>query len=278
LIDFWTYTCINCIRTLPALKAWDARYRKLGLTIVGVHTPEFSFERDASNVGDAIRQNKLRYPVVQDNEYGTWSAWSNQYWPAKYLIDSEGNVRYTHFGEGEYDKTEAAIRGLLRETGARPGDDVGEAVETAASGLETPETYLGARRAEGFLPFRPRTGIHRYRPPRTSLPPSHFALGGVWRVTDEAATAVQSASIDAHFGARKVFLVLASRGGRARRVQVLLDGKPISSRDAGEDVHGGFATIRSQRLYCLVALPSTQRRTMTLRFEPGVVGYAFTFG
>jgi cytochrome c biogenesis protein CcdA/thiol-disulfide isomerase/thioredoxin len=278
LIDFWTYTCINCIRTLPALKAWDQRYRKLGLTIVGVHTPEFSFERDASNVADAIRQNKLRYPVVQDNEYGTWSAWGNQYWPAKYLIDSKGNVRYTHFGEGEYDKTEAAIRGLLRESGARLGTDVGETVETAASGLETPETYLGARRAEGFLPSSPRMGIHRYQPPPTTLPPSHFALGGVWRVNDESATAVRSASIDARFGARKVFLVLASRGKRARRVQVLLDGKPISSREAGEDVHGGFATIRAQRLYRLVALRSTQRRTLTLRFEPGVVGYAFTFG
>jgi cytochrome c biogenesis protein CcdA/thiol-disulfide isomerase/thioredoxin len=278
LIDFWTYTCINCIRTLPALKAWDARYRERGLTIVGVHTPEFSFERDADNVADAIEQNELRYPVVQDNEYGTWTAWGNRYWPAKYLIDSEGNVRYTHFGEGEYDETETAIRELLLESGARPGGEVGERVETAAEELETPETYLGALRAERFLPVGPRRGTRQYQPPNTTLPPSHFALGGVWKVNDESATAVRSASIDASFGARKVFLVLASRGGRARRVQVLLDGKPISVREAGEDVRGGFVTVRSQRLYRLVALRSAQRRTLTLRFDPGVAGYAFTFG
>jgi cytochrome c biogenesis protein CcdA/thiol-disulfide isomerase/thioredoxin len=278
LIDFWTYTCINCIRTLPALKVWDARYRDRGLTIVGVHTPEFSFERDAGNVADAIEQNKLHYPVVQDNEYGTWTAWGNRYWPAKYLIDSKGKVRYTHFGEGDYDETEEAIRELLRESGARPGDEVGERVETASEGVETPETYLGASRAERFLPIGPRAGTHRYQPPSTTLPPSHFALGGVWRVNDESATAVRSASIDARFGARKVFLVLASRGGKTRRVQVLLDGKAISARDAGDDVRGGFVTVRSQRLYSLVALPSTQRRTLALRFEPGVTGYAFTFG
>jgi cytochrome c biogenesis protein CcdA/thiol-disulfide isomerase/thioredoxin len=278
LIDFWTYTCINCIRTLPAVKAWDARYRARGLTVVGVHTPEFSFERDAGNVGDAIAQNKIRYPVVQDNEYGTWRAWGNQYWPAKYLIDTKGNVRYTHFGEGEYDKTEKAIRALLREAGNRPGGRIGERVEVAAENLETPETYLGAQRAEGFVPSPPQPGTHRYRPPKTALPPSRFALGGVWKVSKESATAVRSASIDVSFGARRVFLVLGSSGGEARRVHVLLDGKAISPREAGDDVHGGIATVRHQRLYRLVSLPSAQRRTLTLRFEPGVAGYAFTFG
>ena len=278
LIDFWTYTCINCIRTLPAVKAWDARYRSRGLTIVGVHTPEFSFEKDAGNVEDAIAQNKIRYPVVQDNDYGTWTAWGNQYWPAKYLIDAKGNVRYTHFGEGEYDKTEKAIRALLREAGNRPRGRIGERVETAAKNLETPETYLGAQRAEGWVPSPPQPGTHRYRPPKTALPPSRFALGGVWKVSDESATAVRSSSIDVSFGARKVFLVLGSRGGEPRRVRVLLDGKQISPREAGDDVHGGFATIRNQRLYRLVSLPSAQRRTLTLRFDPGVTGYAFTFG
>ena len=117
LIDFWTYTCINCIRTLPYLRAWDGRYRDRGLTIVGVHTPEFAFERETRNVERAIKQNRLRYPVAQDNDFSTWSAWGNQYWPAKYLIDSRGRVRYAHFGEGEYDKTEAAIRALLAEAG-----------------------------------------------------------------------------------------------------------------------------------------------------------------
>ena len=118
LIDFWTYTCINCLRTFPHLRAWDASYRDRGLTIVGVHTPEFAFERKAGNVQDAIARSKLRYPVLQDNDYATWNAWGNQYWPAKYLIDAKGRVRYVHFGEGEYEETEAAIRTLLAEAGA----------------------------------------------------------------------------------------------------------------------------------------------------------------
>jgi cytochrome c biogenesis protein CcdA/thiol-disulfide isomerase/thioredoxin len=278
LIDFWTYTCINCIRTLPALEAWDARYRRHGLTIVGVHTPEFSFERDAGNVQDAIAQNELRYPVVQDNEYGTWKAWGNQYWPAKYLIDAHGNVRYTHFGEGAYDRTEAAIRALVREAGAKPGAMAGARVETAAHGVETPETYLGAARAEGFLPGNPRPGTLRYQGPKGTLPPSRFALGGVWRVGEESATSVRAASIDVRFGARKVFLVLGSRGGKERRVRVFLDGRPITAGEAGDDARGGAVTVRRQRLYRLVALRSAQRRTLTLRLDPGVSGYAFTFG
>ena len=117
LVDFWTYTCINCLRTLPYLRAWDERYRDRGLTIVGVHTPEFAFEKDSDNVRDAIARNHLRYAVAQDNDYGTWEAWGNQYWPAKYLIDAKGQVRYTHFGEGDYGVTEVAIRSLLAEAG-----------------------------------------------------------------------------------------------------------------------------------------------------------------
>ena len=156
LIDFWTYTCINCIRTLPYLRAWDARYRERGLTIVGVHTPEFAFEREADNVERAIAQNRLRYPVAQDNEFATWSAWGNQYWPAKYLIDARGRVRYAHFGEGDYEETDAAIRALLAEAGAeRLGAPARARVETASQELATPETYLGFERAERFLPDPP---------------------------------------------------------------------------------------------------------------------------
>ena len=121
LVDFWTYTCINCIRTLPYLVAWDKAYRDKGLTIVGVHSPEFTFERNADNVARALKQNGITYPVAQDNELATWTAWGNQYWPAKYLIDAKGHVRYAHFGEGDYDKTESAIRQLLKEPGAMAG-------------------------------------------------------------------------------------------------------------------------------------------------------------
>ena len=151
LVDFWTYTCINCIRTLPYLKAWDRRYRRAGLVIVGVHTPEFPFERDESNVRDAIAQNGLRYPVVQDNDYAVWQAYQNQYWPASYFIDAEGRVRYVHFGEGDYAGKEQVIRELLKEAGRRPGGALAGAHGQAASpGVTTPETYLGAARAERF--------------------------------------------------------------------------------------------------------------------------------
>jgi cytochrome c biogenesis protein CcdA/thiol-disulfide isomerase/thioredoxin len=277
LIDFWTYTCINCIRTLPYLRAWDERYRRRGLTIVGVHTPEFAFERDAANVERAIGQNRLRYPVAQDNEYGTWTAWGNQYWPAKYLIDSRGRVRYAHFGEGAYEETESAIRALLAEAGA---DRLGRAsrarVETASPGLAAPETYLGHERAERFdPPLRP--GIGRYLAP-DELPPVHFALSGTWDVSDESATAVRGASIHARVAARKVFLVLGTDDGRPRSVQVLLDGQPIAAAEAGEDVSGGRVTVDEQRLYRLVSLAGVEDRRVTLRVPPGVSGYAFTFG
>ena len=148
LIDFWTYTCINCLRTLPYVRAWDERYRDRGLVVVGVHTPEFGFEKDTANVRDAIARNHLRYPVAQDNDYGTWDAWGNQYWPAKYLVDRSGQVRYTHFGEGDYGATESAIRSLLGgDLGARAGHQAGE-----VPGDATPETYLGTARAERWDP------------------------------------------------------------------------------------------------------------------------------
>ena len=151
LVDFWTYTCINCIRTLPYVRAWDQRYRRRGLTVVGVHTPEFPFERDAGNVQRAVAQNGLRYPVAQDNDYATWDAWSNQYWPAKYLIDARGRVRYAHFGEGDYAQTESAIRALLAEAGAaRLGAAARAHVEVPSHGLATPETYLELRARAGL--------------------------------------------------------------------------------------------------------------------------------
>jgi cytochrome c biogenesis protein CcdA/thiol-disulfide isomerase/thioredoxin len=245
LVDFWTYTCINCIRTLPALRAWDDRYRRAGLTIVGVHTPEFPFERDPRNVGDAIAQNRLRYPIAQDNAYGTWNAWGNQYWPAKYLIDGQGRVRYTHFGEGDYDVTERAIRSLLKEAGAHAlGASADAHPEVPATGLATPETYLGTKRAQGWAGKPPTPGSGSY-PVVTDLPDRAFALGGSWRVSG---------------------------------VRVFLDGRPVPSSEAGEDVHGGALIVRQQRLYRLVSLPRSQRRRLTLRFGLGVSGFAFTFG
>jgi cytochrome c biogenesis protein CcdA/thiol-disulfide isomerase/thioredoxin len=266
LLDFWTYTCINCIRTLPYLRAWDDRYRDRGLVIVGVHTPEFEFEKDTGNVRDAIARSRLRYAVAQDNDYGTWMAWGNQYWPAKYLIDARGRVRYAHFGEGEYEATEQAIRTLLDEAGAtalgeKAGRQPGEVPERA-----TPETYLGTARAERWLP-PPRSGVHDYAPAGPVLPDHHFSLGGRWRVDAESAEAVSHATLRAHVTGKSVYLVLGSRGARPRDVDVLVDGEPYRR-----------VTVRRQRLYTLVSLPRTEEHELTLRFEPGVAGYAFTFG
>ena len=279
LIDFWTYTCINCIRTLPYLRAWDAEYRDDGLTIVGVHSPEFAFEKEADNVAEAVSENGIRYPVVQDNELGTWTAFANRYWPAKYLIDSEGEVRYVHFGEGSYAETEAAIRSLLAEAGDRElgsGADAGRA-EVADPGLRTPETYLGWERAEGFVE-PPRPGVADYTAPDPgSLELNELAYGGRWRVDGESATAVAEATISLAFQARRVFLVLGAEGGLGK-VEVLLDGEPLTGPGAGEDVRDGHITVSGQRLYRLVDLPEVARATLELRFEPGVTGYAFTFG
>ena len=277
LVDFWTYTCINCIRTLPYVRAWDQRYRRRGLTVVGVHTPEFPFERDAGNVQRAIAQNGLHYPVAQDNDYATWDAWSNQYWPAKYLIDARGRVRYAHFGEGDYAQTESAIRALLAEAGAaRLGAAARAHVEVPSRGLATPETYLGYERARGFdTPLRP--GLGRYSG-TTDLPPVHFSLAGTWKVTRESATAVAGAAINARVTARKVFLVLGTSDGRVRPARVLLDGRPVSEREAGEDVSGGRLSVGAQRLYRLVSLPRVEDRRLTVELPPGVSAYAFTFG
>jgi thiol-disulfide isomerase/thioredoxin len=278
LIDFWTYTCINCIRTLPYLKAWDGAYRKDGLTVVGVETPEFAFEHEASNVKNAIEQFGLRYPVVQDNEMGTWNAYGNEYWPADYLIDSKGDVRYATAGEGDYSQTETAIRSLLAEAGASVGGMAHPTDVVTPSEVATPETYLGTNRAQGWR-NGPQAGLHDYG---TSVPTdlalNEFDYSGTWNIAAQPATAVSNAGIDMEFEAKNVYLVLSSAGEKPRQVQVLLDGKPISNKFAGADVHNGVLTVRNERLYSLVSLPGDQQHRLSLRFAPGVSGYAFTFG
>jgi cytochrome c biogenesis protein CcdA/thiol-disulfide isomerase/thioredoxin len=278
LVDFWTYTCINCIRTLPYLKAWDATYRPLGLTIVGVHTPEFQFEHEAGNVQNAIRQFGLRYPVAQDNNMGTWNAYGNQYWPADYLIDARGQVRDASFGEGDYAKTETAIRALLAEAGRPVAAHSHPTGVIVPSEIATPETYLGRARGEGWL-SGPKAGQHDYGPPPTGeLQLNQFAFSGTWHTEEQPATAVASADIDAEFQAKDVYLVLSSQGERPRTLQVLLDGHPISAKDAGADVHNGVVTVTRERLYTLVSLRGDERHRLGLRFSPGISGYAFTFG
>jgi cytochrome c biogenesis protein CcdA/thiol-disulfide isomerase/thioredoxin len=279
LVDFWTYTCINCIRTLPYLKAWDQRYRDRGLVIVGVHTPEFPFERDAGNVEDAIAQNGLRYAVAQDNDYATWDAYGNQYWPAKYLIDAHGQVRYAHFGEGAYEKTEAAIRRLLAEAGQRPPRELARAsAERPSPFVTTPESYLGAARADRFVNGPIRAGVHTFAAPAGGVPDDHLALEGTWRVDESSAMAVRGARLQVAFGARRAFLVLGTAGSEPARVRVSLDGRPLPDDLAGRDVRHGSVLVDRQRLYRLVELPRAERHLLTLEFDHGVSGYAFTFG
>jgi thiol-disulfide isomerase/thioredoxin len=267
LVDFWTYTCINCLRTLPFLRGLDAKYRNEGLTIVGVHTPEFSFEQSAGNVASAIRSDGLRYPVAQDNAYATWNAYGNQYWPAEYLIDARGHVRHTNFGEGAYHETELAIRALLAQAGhTRLGGMAQGRAILPTTQQATPETYLGAEHAQGWAGVPPTPGTHSY-PAAAGLALNDFVLSGTWRVTGQSATAVRSARIDVAFQAAHVYLVLSSAGGRPRTVRVLLDGRPSRT-----------VTVRAQRLYELVSLPTAQQHRLTLQVSPGVAGYAFTFG
>jgi cytochrome c biogenesis protein CcdA/thiol-disulfide isomerase/thioredoxin len=277
LVDFWTYTCINCLRTLPYLTAWDRRYRAAGLTIVGVHSPEFSFEKDAGNVEDAIERAGIRYPVAQDNDMATWDAWGNQYWPAEFLIDATGHVRRGHFGEGEYAETERAIRSLLAERGdAALGANASVRGAVTPTRRTTPETYLGAQRAEGFA-VRPRVGTQTYAAPR-SLDLSAFALAGTWVVSKESAMAVRDARIAAEVQAKDVYLVLSAEGGEggAGRVDVIVDGRPAGA--SGTDVRGGAITVRRQRLYHLAHFAAPGRHRLDLRLAPGVSGFAFTFG
>jgi cytochrome c biogenesis protein CcdA/thiol-disulfide isomerase/thioredoxin len=278
LVDFWTYSCINCLRTLPYLKAWDAKYRNDGLTIVGVHTPEFPFEHSASNVRAAIAQNGIRYPVVQDNDAATWTAYGNQYWPAEYFVDARGRVRLVHFGEGEYAAKERAIRELLAERGdASLGAAARVHAEQPSDAQVTPESYLGAENAQRFANGRIAPGTHDFGSASGPLPLSTLRYGGRWAVSRPSARALPGARLDLRFRARRVFLVLGSPGHR-RSVHVSLDGRPIPASLSGGDVHGGAVRVSFQRLYRLVSLPRVETHTLSLSFDPGVLGYAFTFG
>jgi cytochrome c biogenesis protein CcdA/thiol-disulfide isomerase/thioredoxin len=279
LIDFWTYTCINCLRTLPFLKGLYAQYHKYGLDIVGVETPEFTFEQEASNVEQAIKSDGIKYPVVQDNRYGTWDAWQNEYWPAEYLIDAKGQVRHYQFGEGDYKQDEAAVRSLLADAGAKslPPPMTATAI-MASAGLGTPETYLDPQRAQGFV-TKLSPGTNSY-PGVSGMPGlNQWALKGKWDVGSQSITPVGAdAEVTGGVQAAKVYLVLTSAGNVPRQGRVLLDGKPIPSAHAGTDVKNGIVTVTGERLYSLVSFPTAQNFDFTVQLPPGVSAYDFTFG
>jgi cytochrome c biogenesis protein CcdA/thiol-disulfide isomerase/thioredoxin len=263
LIDFWTYSCINCLRTLPHLEEWNRLYGSKGLVIVGVHTPEFAFEHDLGNVTDATKRLGVRYPVALDNDYGTWNAYSNQYWPAEYLLDQSGHVRHIHFGEGEYDKTEHDIR-LLLEAGGRSALPVPvREPDTTPTGDITPETYLGYFRIARYAGSRLSADVETsYRFP-TTLARDAFAYSGRWKVESEKIVAGADARLRLHFHARKVHLVLGGKG---------LVGEVVDGRTKGA------IRVNGDRLYTLVSEPRNSDGTLELAFTPGVQAYAFTFG
>jgi cytochrome c biogenesis protein CcdA/thiol-disulfide isomerase/thioredoxin len=276
VVDFWTYSCINCIRTLPYIRSWYSTYHPAGLEIIGVHTPEFSFEKDAGNVATAIGDYGLRYPVVQDNEMSTWNAYGNEYWPAEYFIDANGKVRYAHFGEGDYSTDERVIRSLLAEAGARPGGLRASAKGViAAAAHTTPESYLGATRAERFVNGEIQPGARDFGAPRAPGQ-DQLAYAGRWQIDGERATS-QGGQLSLSFRAQHVYLVMGAAGA-PRSVRVLLDGRPVETRAAGADVHGANVSVASDRLYALVNLPHVQRHELTLVPQSGTRLFAFTFG
>jgi len=293
LVDFWTYSCINCLRAMPFVHDWAERYREHGLVVVGVHTPEFAFERNPRNVMRAVEQLGVTYPVALDNNYSIWRAFENQYWPAHYFVDAQGRIRAHQFGEGNYAHSEQVIRRLLQEAGQRdlpPPLDAGAATlqgvaEQADMGnLRSPETYLGHARAEHFAS---PGGLRKGQPFDYALPArwtlNDWALAGRWTVDQEAAT-LQSPGgrVAFRFHARDLHLVLAPAGnGAPVRFRVLLDGKPLPAADAGGDVRpDGTGQVDEHRLYQLVRQrDSVGEHLFEIEFlDPGVQAYAFTFG
>jgi cytochrome c biogenesis protein CcdA/thiol-disulfide isomerase/thioredoxin len=277
LVDFWTYSCINCIRTLPYVEGWYQKYAADGLVVVGVHTPEFAFEHDTANVQAGISRFGITYPVAQDNEYTTWTAYSNSYWPADYLIDASGHVRATHDGEGDYNTTEAEIRSLLTEAEAKalPGA-APSASPPPITQNQSPETYLGTDRQSGYVTAVPANGVGQFSFP-SSLPPNdEWAVSGKFDFEAQFMQATAAGDkLEYSFSARDVYLVMSADSPAAIRVSVTGAGNVGSTEDIAAD---GSGTVGPARLYHLVHLNGLGHGTVTITFNPGIRAYAFTFG
>lgn len=283
LVDFWTYTCINCIRTLPYLKQWHSRYKDKGLVIVGIHTPEFEFEKNPTNVAKAIKDFDIEYPIMQDNDYATWKTYDNHYWPAKYLLDKDGLIRYTHFGEGKYDETETMIQKLLEETGVEIANKPKNATHQVYS--RTPELYLGYNRLENlFTNEKPQLNqIVNYSLQNLSPPINQFGIIGDWNIKEEWAEPSKGSSLHLQFESREVFLVMRPVTGKSKaKVMIRLDGQTVSTymNNAGEDVTlENQINVTEDRLYKLIKLLNPGKHHLYLEFPDGNVElYAFTFG
>ncbi|TCR66555.1 thiol-disulfide isomerase/thioredoxin [Bosea sp. BK604] len=289
LIDFWTYSCINCLRAIPYVRAWAEKYKDQGLVVIGVHAPEFAFEKRIDNVKQAVSDLKISYPVAVDNDYAIWRAFKNQYWPAHYFIDAQGRIRHHHFGEGGYDASEKVIQQLLAEAGRN--DIATGTVSVSASGAElasdekdvrSPETYLGYERAENFVSpggaAEDKAKVYEAGTPRLN----EWGLSGHWTIGKEhAALDAPDGGITYRFHARDLHLVLGpGADGKPVRFRVTLDGAAPGA-DHGVDIDAeGNGTVTGQRLYQLVRQKGAiGDRSFEIRFlDPGLQAYAFTFG
>ena len=279
LVDFWTYSCVNCVRTLPHVTGWYEKYKDKNFVVVGVHTPEFAFEKETKNVARALKQFKINYPVAQDNDYQTWSAYQNHYWPAEYLIDAKGHLRRTHFGEGRYDEMELAIRKLLKEAGNAVDVGIDSLQDMTPKYQRTPETYLGSSRIERFASNEKVTGGSQTFSVPAAIPQDHFAYDGAWDVSAESAVAQKGSALEFHFKADKVFLVIGPRN-EGDRIKILIDGQLVDPSTAGADVKNGEIILDGERLYNLIDLKGrVSSHVLRLEFEnSGLAVYAFTFG
>jgi cytochrome c biogenesis protein CcdA/thiol-disulfide isomerase/thioredoxin len=281
LVDFWTYTCINCIRSLPYVQGWYSQYHKDGLVVIGVEAPEFSYERIPSNVAAAVKQDGLTYPIAIDGNLATWNAYQNEYWPAEYLIDRNGDVRREHFGEGDYDQTEKAIRGLLSE---KSGTTLTSRLVVAGntpvpiSSDQTPETYLGTDRENAYV-GSPGLGS---KPTQTysfakTIPSSSWSLSGNWQVSGTSITAGQNAKLRIVVAAKNVYVV----GGapKASMITVRINGQPISQvGDEGGDVLDSMLTVQLSNLYRVASFKNFSNGVLELDVPSGVSLNTFTFG
>jgi thiol-disulfide isomerase/thioredoxin len=290
LVDFWDYSCINCIRALPYVRAWAEKYKDSGLVVIGVHTPEFDFEKQMPNVQKAVQKFGIAYPVALDNNYAIWNAFSNQYWPAHYFIDAKGKVRYEHFGEGEYDQSEKWIQELLKEANAKPmaasvASVQGQGIQAAAdtNDVRSPETYIGYGRAEHFA----SPGGIKQNAERLYTEPAHprlneWGLAGEWADHEQVAM-LKSAEgkIVFHFHARDLHLVLGpSADGKPVRFRVTIDGQAPGENHGVDTDAQGNGVVNGYRLYQLVRQKGAiADHIFTIEFEdPGVQAFSFTFG
>jgi cytochrome c biogenesis protein CcdA/thiol-disulfide isomerase/thioredoxin len=286
VIDFWTYSCINCLRALPYVEAWSTKYKDAGLVVIGVHTPEFAFEKERSNVEQAVRDLKITYPVAIDSNYKIWQAFNNEYWPAHYFIDGKGRIRHHHFGEGEYDESERIIQELLKENGAKSLADGTVNGAQAAPDLQdtrSPETYIGYKRAEHFASaqlFAQDTRMAYTPQPRLTL--NQWALGGTWKVGPESAVLGSAhGKIAFRFHARDLHLVLGpTKNGKPIRFKVTLDDTAPGDDHGSDTDAAGAGTVQGHRLYQLIRQKgAVEDRTFEIEFlDAGVQAFAFTFG